>query len=131
MKVGVTGTREGMNEHQAKAVYEFLSQFPAGTELHHGDCKGVDVQVAYLAKKLGFKIVCHPPIKNESRGYYGGDEMREPAGYLERDRNIVKETDTLIVVPLQDEWQPQGGTWYTHDHAVKTGKPVTVFYPNK
>jgi hypothetical protein len=41
----------------------------------------------------------------------------------------VDATEVLIVVPLQTEWQPKGGTWYTHDYAQKTGKPVEVFYP--
>ena len=131
MKVGITGTREGMNQKQAKQVYEFLSQFPAGTEFHHGDCKGVDCQAALIAKNLNFKIVCHPPLSSEMQGFFGGDEVREKLGYLARDRNVVDETDTLIVVPLHDEWQPKGGTWYTHDYAIKKGKPVTIFYPNR
>ena len=131
MKVGITGTREGMNEKQSKQVREFLEQFPLGTEFHHGDCKGVDVQAAAIAKELGFRIICHPPKLTEQQGFFGGDETREPSGYLQRDRNIVDEADTLIVVPLQDEWQPKGGTWYTHDYAIKRSKPVTIFYPNR
>lgn len=130
MKIGVTGTRYGATEYQLSQVREFLQEFPKDSEFHHGDCAGVDVQVAAIAKELGFKIVCHPPKSDYMQGFFGGDETREPLGYLERDRNIVNETDTLIVVPLQDKWQPSGGTWYTHDYAVKTNKPVTIFYPN-
>ena len=129
MKLGVTGTREGMNDHQKKVVREHLAKFAAGTELHHGDCTGVDVEVAAIAKEFGFHIVCHPPLSKEQQGFFGGDEMREPKGYLERDRNIVDETDALIVIPLQDQWQPKGGTWYTHDYAKKKRKPVIIFYP--
>jgi hypothetical protein len=131
MKVGVTGTREGMDQTQRLQVQQFLAQFPAGTELHHGDCLGVDVQVAAIAQELGFRIVCHPPQLSDQQGFFGGDEIREPLGYLHRDRNIVDQTDTLIVVPLQDQWQPKGGTWYTHDYAIRAGKPVTIFYPNQ
>jgi hypothetical protein len=80
---------------------------------------------------LGWRIVCHPPKSNEQQGFYGGDEVREPRGYLQRDRQIVDETELLIVVPLQDEWQKKGGTWYTHDYAVKKGKTVKIFYPNR
>jgi hypothetical protein len=59
MKIGVTGTRSGMNETQFAAMQEYLSQFvPADTELHHGDCVGVDVEVAILAQSLGMRVVC-------------------------------------------------------------------------
>ena len=131
MKIGVTGTREGANDRQLMAVVEFIQSLGPGHELHHGDCTGVDVEVATAARYNGWRIVCHPPKSNETQGYFGGDEVREPKGYLERDRNIVDETELLIVVPLQDEWQPKGGTWYTHDYAIKKGKPVKIFYPNR
>ena len=130
MKVGVTGTREGANAYQLAELRTVLTELK-GTEFHHGDCKGVDVEAAAIAKELGYKVVCHPPKSSEQQGFFGGDEMREPLGYLQRDRNIVDATDVLLVVPLQNEWQPKGGTWYTHDYAVKKGKPVSVIYPGK
>lgn len=129
MKVGVTGTREGATDDQLVAVYEFLKTVELPAEFHHGDCSGVDVEIALMARELGFWIVCHPPVKDETRGFFGGDVVHEQKGYLERDRAIVDNTDVLIVVPLQTEWQPKGGTWYTHDYAVKQQKPVKVFYP--
>ena len=131
MKVGVTGTREGATDSQLKRIAEYLMSLGPDHELHHGDCRGVDVEVAAIARYLGWRIVCHPPKKKETQGFYGGDEVMEPQGYLQRDRNIVDETELLIVVPLQDEWQPKGGTWYTHDYAIKKGKPVKIFYPNR
>jgi hypothetical protein len=100
-----------------------------GSEFHHGDCNGVDVQAAAIAKELGYKIVCHPPKLTEEQGFFGGDEMREPAGYLQRDRAIVDECDVLLVCPKQMEWQPKGGTWYTHDYAKKQDKPLSVIWP--
>ena len=129
MRIGVTGTREGANDKQLKLVAEYLISLGQGHELHHGDCKGVDVEIAAIARHLGWRIVCHPPLSKETQGFYGGDEIRTPKGYLERDRQIVDETELLIVLPLQNEWQPRGGTWYTHDYAVKKGKPVKIFYP--
>jgi hypothetical protein len=131
MKIGITGTREGANDCQLKKVAEYLMSLGPGHELHHGDCRGVDIEIAAIARHLGWRIVCHPPKSNETQGFFGGDEVREPKGYLQRDRQIVDETELLIVVPLHDEWQPKGGTWYTHDYAVKKGKPVKIFYPNR
>jgi hypothetical protein len=130
MKIGVTGTREGATIEQIDQITEFLQLHQgADNEFHHGDCLGVDVEAAAIAKELGYRIVCHPPISPEQRGFFVGDETRVPAGYLERDRAIVEATDLLLVVPLQTEWQPKGGTWYTHDYAVKRNKPVKIFYP--
>jgi hypothetical protein len=131
MKVGVTGTREGSNDTQLAAVIEFMESLGPGHELHHGDCLGVDIEVATVAKSLGWKTVCHPPISDYLRAYHESDEFLEPKGYLQRDRQIVDTTEILIVVPLHNEWQPKGGTWYTHDYAVKKGKPVHIFYPGE
>jgi hypothetical protein len=130
MKVGVTGTREGATEYQLNELRSVLAKLK-GTEFHHGDCAGVDEQAARIARELGYKIVCHPPESDYLRAYCPADEMREPAGYLKRDRAIVDACDVLLVVPLQEEWQPKGGTWYTHDYAVKTKKPYNVIWPKE
>lgn len=130
MKVGITGTREGATEYQLREILEVLKLLN-GDEFHHGDCTGVDVQAAKIARELGYRIVCHPPKSDEQQGFFGGDEMREPAGYLQRDRAIVDECEFLIVVPLQMEWQPKGGTWYTHDYGVRTKKAVHIIWPEE
>lgn len=130
MKIGVTGTREGATEYQLKELRSVLQELK-GTEFHHGDCAGVDEQAAKIAKELGYKIVCHPPESDYLRAYFPADEMREPAGYLKRDRAIVDSVDVMLVVPLQMEWQPKGGTWYTHDYAKKKNKPYNVIWPGE
>ena len=137
MKVGITGTREGMNDHQVECVYDILTEILAECtkleirpEFHHGDCTGVDEQAAIIAKELGYKIVCHPPESNYLRAHVSYDESRKPLGYFQRDRNIVDETEVLIVVPLHNEWQSKGGTWYTASYARKLKKPYTIFYPD-
>ena len=131
MRVGVTGTREGANDRQLKQVTEYLMSLGPGHELHHGDCRGVDVEVAAIARHLGWRIVCHPPRLTEQQGFFGGDEVREVRDYLARDRQIVLDTELLIVVPLQDEWQSRGGTWYTHGYAVQQQRPVKIFWPTR
>jgi hypothetical protein len=129
MKVGITGTREGATEYQLSELRTVLSWLDS-REFHHGDCKGVDEQAAAIAKELGYKIVCHPPESDYLRAHVPADEMREPAGYLKRDRAIVDACDVLIVVPLHDEWQTKGGTWYTASYAKKKKKPYIIFYPD-
>lgn len=128
MKVGVTGTRSGMNKRQQQEFTDFLNELGSG-EFHHGDCVGVDVEAARIAEKLGWKIVCHPPIKDDLRAFHDSDEFREPKSYFARNRNIVDETDVLLVIPYQDSHQSHGGTWYTHDYAKKKDKPLHVIFP--
>jgi hypothetical protein len=128
VKVGVTGTRSGMNKRQKQEFTELLTELGTG-EFHHGDCVGVDVEAAKIAEKLGWRTVCHPPVKDELRAYHKSDEIREPKSYFARNRNIVDETDVLLVVPYQDSHQSQGGTWYTNDYAVKKSKPRHIIFP--
>lgn len=130
MKIGVTGTRNGMNDIQSKNVWEFLV-FARFNELHHGDCVGVDEEVADMAQSLGVKIILHPPVKTDLRANFPiFHESREPKSYFARNRAIVDECDLLIVVPMDNEPQKLGGTWYTHDYAKKTGKQTKIFYPD-
>jgi hypothetical protein len=128
MKIGVTGTRSGMNENQKQAVTGFLQKHTG--ELHHGDCVGVDAEVAAIAKQLGYTVVCHPPVKNDLRAFFASDQYHSPLSYFARNRQIVDGVDVLLVVPFQDKWQSNGGTWYTHDYALKKYKDVIVFFPN-
>ena len=131
MLIGITGTRSMLNASQKDRIQKFLQNYYThGSELHHGDCIGADAEVADIAKRLGYKIICHPPIKNELRAFHSSDLTNVPQSYFARNRAIVDQTEHLIVAPFQDEWQPNGGTWYTHDYAKKKNKPLTIFYPN-
>lgn len=130
-KIGVTGTRFGMTYEQILALKSILEQASVeGAEFHHGDCVGVDVEAAIMAAELGFKTVCHPPIKDELRAFHASDEMRPPLSYFARNRNIANETNLLIVIPFQDAPQNHGGTWYTHSYAKKKGYETIIIYPD-
>lgn len=135
MKIGVTGTRSGMTDTQ-KIKFETIIKFnffntPASVnELHHGDYMGVDVEAAHIARGAEYKIICHPPIVTDLRGYFKSDKYRSPLTYFQRNRNIVDETDYLFVLPYQSTPQKSGGTWYTYDYARKKNKPILVIYPD-
>lgn len=138
MKIGITGTREGANESQLAEVRKVLEGLKATAqedrvkiEFHHGDCLGVDEQMALIASELGYHVVCHPPKSDHLRAFHSSNEFKQPLGYMQRDRNIVDACDILFVVPLQNKWQNQGGTWYTHDYAKRTKKPLHVFWPGE
>ena len=127
MKIGFTGTREGMSQHQkeqfALKIYELNP-----SEFHHGDCIGADADAHDIIRAIfpHIKIVIHPPEKNTARAFKTGDEIRLPYGYIVRDRHIVNDTDYLIGSPLTNAEVIRSGTWTTIRHARKTGKPHTI-----
>jgi hypothetical protein len=133
MKIGVTGTRNGMTEYQYNNIRKGLTHLKRKhdeLELHHGDCIGVDMQVANMARNLGIKVVSHPPIKEDLRAFHDSDIVLKSDNYLTRDRRIVNSVDMLLVVPKEDSFQRKSGTKYTHDYAKKMGKNKVIFYPN-
>lgn len=137
MKVGFTGTRDGMTSEQHRAFIRWVKA--AGvTELHHGCCIGADVdasEVATSAPDLGFRkprIVAHPPTNRAKVSLTEeqmADEIRPRADYLTRNRNIVDACDVLLACPKGPE-ERRSGTWSTVRYARKQGKRVVIFWPD-
>ena len=131
--IGVTGTRSGMTDYQRERVTEIFSTVASAASeqiiLHHGDCVGVDVEVADIATRLGIRTVCHPPIKEELRAFHKSGTILEQKTHFARNRDIVDACDYLLVMPWQMEHQTRGGTWYTHDYAVKQNRPMEIIWP--
>lgn len=133
MKIGVTGTRNGMNEEQMKRFKFTLATMIQSQEdeFHHGDCVGVDEEAAIIASNMGIQTVCHPPVDESLRAYHNSTTILEQKNHFARNRNIVDSVDFLFVVPYQDEWQSRGGTWYTHDYARKKGVETFTIWPSE
>ncbi len=134
MKIGFTGTREGMNKDQARNLMQFLlSNGEDITEFHHGDCIGSDAGAHELVRALfpptHVKIVTHPPLSPKFRAGMRGDESRLPLDYLVRDRAIVRETEILLATPKENSEVLRSGTWATIREAIK-GRFVVIFLPN-
>ena len=124
---GFTGTRHGMTERQKIELAKLLQGAQA---LHHGDCVGSDQEAHNLAKALGIWTVGHPPEDSKLRAHCDVDELRDPLPYLERDENIVKETDALIATPHTMQEMIRSGTWTTIRYAIQHDKWATIIYPN-
>jgi hypothetical protein len=134
MDVGVTGSRHGLTLAQMTAVTRELVQiminhFMGAHDLHHGDCQGVDVQVAAIAAGLDYFTVAHPPSDERLRGFHPSRAIRPPADYLQRDRDIVDETELLLACPDGPE-RPKSGTWYTINYAHRIGRRVVLIQPD-
>jgi len=128
-KVGFTGARQGMTEYQKNTVKNLLM---AGqpTEFHHGDCVGADADAHVLAVRAGIKTVGHPPDISDNRAFCGVNILRETKPYLDRNHDIVDETDLLIACPMRAEEVRRSGTWATVRYARKLGRMILIVYPS-
>jgi hypothetical protein len=127
MKIGFTGTRQGMSKHQKEALKVILikNRMPhIVNEFHHGDCVGSDVEAHEIAFDIGFWIVVHPPDNAAARAFQIGHCEKKPRPYLVRDHDIVDDCDILVAAPAHNKEVLRSGTWATIRYARKEGKPV-------
>lgn len=126
MKIGVTATQSGLTSRQRKL---FREQIVGATELHHGDCIGGDEELHCIAKELGLRIVIHPPKVIDKRAFCTFDEISRPLDYLDRNKNIVLDTDILLGFPRSNREELRSGTWSTIRFARKLGRKYLVILP--
>lgn len=89
-------------------------------EFHHGDCVGADEQAHQLLKWMRtardtprVRVILHPPDNPSKRANCRADEVRKALPYLERNKEIVDETQFLIATPKGTEEELRSGTWAT------------------
>lgn len=128
--VGMTGTHLGLTTRQFERVPVLLSQLRdahPGSQLWlmHGACRGADVQVAQIARELGFLIWELPgysardyssPWRASLGSRRGWTCSSSPLPYLMRDAYIVAKCDFLVACPKQNGQvaTQQGGTARTY-----------------
>ena len=128
MKVGFTGTRKGLSEHQMELLHQFFKENEI-VEFHHGDSIGADSQAhqIYLAVHPGKKVFLHPTTKD--RGFNKAEnlvEYSEEPNPLKRNERIVRICDLLLVCPKSIQQEARSGTWATYRYAMKLKKKVLV-----
>lgn len=129
MKIGFTSTREGMTTEQLASVQEILNQHRNG-EFHHGDCVGADAEAHAAAESLGMRIVIHPPLDHKLRAHLSAPHIFPSKPYIERNHDIVDETEAMIATPATSKMELRSGTWATVRYAVRMGRPVLVVWPS-
>jgi len=127
MKLGFTGTRNGMSIQQ-KAQVEILLKIIDVSEVHMGDCVGADKDMHQICYALGIKTIGHPPDNNTLRAFCNYDEERAPKYYTERNKDIVEESDLIIATPDGPE-KIRSGTWHAIRHARRIDKKVILVMP--
>ena len=125
MIVGFTGTKQGMTVFQQDTLCRLLAKYRP-VEFHHGDCIGADHQAHLIAKKLGIRIVVHPPDNPKARAYCDADLTMPEKSYLERNHNIVDCSDLIIAAPKSQREQLRSGTWATVRYTRKQQKDLVI-----
>lgn len=128
MKIGFTGTQQGMNDNQKYLFGNHLKDIKG--EFHHGDCIGADAQAHEIAIRLGLEPVIHPPDIMRKRAFKTALQIRKSKPYLDRNKDIVNETELLVAAPKEMEMQLRSGTWSTIRYARKLKKNALILYPN-
>lgn len=110
------------------------------SELHHGDCVGVDALVHHyvlaMSSQSDFilpapRIIIHPPNDTRYRAFCEWyDEIRVPLPYLQRNLELVTSTDALVAAPLTADEQLRSGTWTTIRYARKLDHAVYIVNPD-
>jgi hypothetical protein len=131
MKIGFTGTQQGMTPAQEKTFKDLIKRLNP-TEFHHGDCVGADLHAHYLIKYLFpfVKIKIHPPLDSSKRAFAEGHSKYIPKPYLERNKAIVNMTNSLIATPKTKDEQLRSGTWSTIRYAKSSNKKVYIINPD-
>lgn len=128
MRVGFTGTRDGMSQSQKEAfVIKMYDLQPV--EFHHGDCLGADSEAHDIVREFfpKCKIIIWPPKIKTQRAFKNGDVLMKPDEYLTRNKQIVDSTDVLLGSPKASTYEsPRSGSWYTIRYARLQGKACHV-----
>lgn len=129
MKLGMTGSRNGISEKAQETLKTFIKNSNI-IEVHHGDCIGADRQFHDIATEYKIKTVIQPPKISSMRAFCRGDIILQVKDYLERNRNIVDNTEILIAFPRCNKEELRSGTWSTIRYAHKKNKKVVIVYPD-
>lgn len=143
IRIGFTGTREGMTEAQAEAfrieLRKYVKEHPChnslgvGYEFHHGACVGSDERAVLIGyQEFVATYVAHPSeltglTSITAMGMSGRVYGEMPP--LLRNQDIVDAVEILFATPKTDAEEKRSGTWATVRMARKKPIPVIVIGP--
>lgn len=127
--LGFSGTQIGCTPEQLATLEVFMRSQQISV-LHQGDCVGADKEAADIARKLGIRIVSHPPVDQSKRAFAEADEILEPLPYIKRNHAIVDACKVFVACPKMFEEELRSGTWSTIRYARKKGVHAMIVWPD-
>lgn len=133
VRVGFTGTRRGMTQLQKTFVAHLLFLKQADIA-HHGGCVGADTDfddICWNSRPSSIGTIIHPSnLRNQQGRWRIASYVHKEKPPLERNKDIVNESDFLIATPKEYEEVLRSGTWATIRCARKQQRPIYIVYPN-
>lgn len=127
--VGFTGTRQGMTPAQKIMVGKLLIMEKPDL-VRHGGCHGADTDFHAIARAENIKVVVHPGDATQARAFNNEAwTILAVKPYLERNHDIVDQSDVLIGCVAGTEEERRSGTWATLRYASKQHKHTVIVYP--
>lgn len=134
LRIGFTGTRQGMSGPQLASLRALLLSLVYGADREwyaiHGDCIGADAQFHVMAKELGATVIVYPPTNDKLRAFCEADVLEPAMDYAARNRNIVADAQYVIAAPAQSLNPGYGGTWQTIRFSQDADKLYRIIIPN-
>lgn len=136
MRLGFTGTREGMTISQKTMLASFMGMWMMNQEIesvHHGTCVGADDEFHKLCMWFGLRdrIILHLPEDSSLSVTQHlldvpEENIMSPLPYLKRNLKIIDACDFLLAAPPTNEPQKRGGTWFTIRKAQEAGRELRM-----
>lgn len=137
MRIGFSGTRQGMTNDQVLHVHMLLGDLrgAGASQVTHGMCQGADKQFHDMAKALGYFTIGAPGVLSDGSPYMRAkiecDMVLPEKPFLVRNLQIVHEVDLMLVTPKEQAEQGKGsGTWASIRYTRKAKKPLIIVYPD-
>ena len=127
MIVGFTGTRTGMNDKQKHLVKIFLKMHRP-SRVVHGDCIGADSDFHNICLELKIPIDIRPSNLSTRAWRHATGVLYLPKNPLERNRDIVDQSDEMFACPKEINEVLRSGTWSAIRYARRINKRLYIFY---
>ena len=134
MKIGFTGTRNGMSKLQIAFVLRAVGVCHV-IEAHHGACIGADYDFHKIARFLKVPVILHPGHNKQGQCFSRADcqgaiKIYPERFYLDRDKDIVNSVDMMFATPKSHVEELRSGTWATIRYARKKRKNILIVFPD-
>ena len=128
--VGFTGTRQGMTAAQRITVKEILMK-EQPSMARHGDCIGADAEFHKICLDIFVRVLLHPCNLVAQRAFCKGALTEYPTKPpLDRNRDIVNNSDFMIATPGEYNEVLRSGTWATIRYANSARKRLYLITPD-
>lgn len=127
MRLGFTGTRNGMTEKQKNRFDELINELKP-TLFLHGACLGADEQAAIICNSKNIELEAFPCTLKDwvsSQALKISNIVNPNAPPLERNRSIVDNSKFIVACPESGE-VARSGTWSTIRYARNCSKRIYI-----